>query len=64
MVEEQEEALEGEERPYSEMDKTGTWGRGRVVRWDEDQDFGFLQPDDQGEEIFAHKNDLETHQSI
>ncbi|MBE9013557.1 cold shock and DUF1294 domain-containing protein [Pseudanabaenaceae cyanobacterium LEGE 13415] len=35
------------------------WQRGKLVRWNNDRGFGFIQPEDQSREIFLHISDVD-----
>jgi len=36
----------------------GTTGTGKIARWNSDRGFGFIQPDDGGEDLFCHVTSL------
>ena len=36
---------------------------GKIVRWDEERGFGFIAPDDGGEQVFVHLNQISGRRS-
>lgn len=35
------------------------WERGKLVKWNDDRGFGFIQPENQSQEIFLHISDID-----
>lgn len=35
------------------------WQRGKLVKWNDDRGFGFIQPENQSQEIFLHVSDVD-----